>query len=205
MVFQPQPTRTATVEHPLAGLEPSHRVAIPAAAELGAGRPQPIDQGHDRGIAQPVGGLGAELGEEAAAGDLPVVHQLPHRGVGEHQPQQIAIGGIDRRHVGVQRRVRAVPGHDRPVGGQRVGRSAGQLVQQALDVRRRRFDGVAVQVWRRGVAGQAEQVLVLRARKPQCRGDRIQHLPRRRDRPGLFEPGVPGHAHTAERRHLLAA
>lgn len=182
--------------------EALHGVLAPLRAELRAAVEQVVD---DRAVpvgAQPHPGLGAELGQEAAAVALPIGQQVAQPRVGVDEPQQVALLLGDRGDRPVERLVLPVPADDRPVRGDDEGGERERL-DEAVQVLRR-----ALGRGRHGLATrlhQGEDVLDLGVRELQHAGDGDQHLLRGVDLPPLLEPGVPADADARERGDLLAA
>ncbi|GAA3070549.1 hypothetical protein GCM10010464_38500 [Pseudonocardia yunnanensis] len=91
-------------------------------------RSRPISMDTDG--AEAVSGSSPECGSEPATGDFPVLDQLAHVRIGEHEPECIAVDLGNGRHGRVEHLERPVPFHDLPVRVGDVRREISEYVEQ---------------------------------------------------------------------------
>ncbi|GDY65824.1 hypothetical protein SAV14893_052170 [Streptomyces avermitilis] len=180
-----------------------HLVPLPGLPELRGLAAQPLEQHLPGGLGEMVGHGGAELGGhephrvvQSDDGRLPVRVRVA-------QQHAVAVHRRDGVEVAQQQPVGPVVGEDVVPAVLDARRNRLQLFQQGtLGVGDRRAVRAGLGV---GRAGQVEQVGALAGVEEQGAGQRVEHLHRDLDVPGLFQPGVPGDADRGELRDLLPA
>ncbi|CAM2161012.1 hypothetical protein PT2222_90230 [Paraburkholderia tropica] len=180
-----------------------HVLRAPVAAEFVARGDQRIDQRARGRVVQMADGVGAELSGQTARAGFPVDDQLASERLREGETQQVAVV-IAVEPAREQIRGLRVPGERGPLAVEHVGgrvdqadglQQGGGRVGGAGGVG---FGGIALR-------GEFEQIGAFGAREPQRHGDARERVRRRRDRPALLDPRVPGRTHAAKLRDFLAA
>jgi hypothetical protein len=176
----------------------------PRGAELWACVAEPPYQGRERRvIAEPVR-RGAEARHLRGRLGLPIDKRAPGRRVGEGPPQHVPLirrqcrpvcpeqpgGPVRRQHV-------TVPASD-------IGRIRVETVDKSRDRMRQRFCAEP-RSGPRHAAAERMQVRPIGGRHAQRPRDRLEHLPRRSQVPGLLEEGVVGGRHPGEVGYLFPA
>ena len=134
---------------------------------------------------------------------LPVTDQRARLGVGEHDPDKVAVFDIELEHGGEQQRERLVPATKSQRAPSRyagAGASESRSRTTAGDGDGRAGpDRSALRM-----AGKRDEMVALHVVELQRPAPARRARRRRLDRPALFEPGVPTHRHIGEQRNLLA-
>ena len=181
-----------------------HVLGGPHGRELGAGRFHPPDEAGPGRVpdVMPVGR--AQLGHQRRPLVGPVFDRAAAVGPGEQVQQRVPLLRRGLEHAREQHLVGGVPGQDVEPLGHHAGRQRAQPVQDDLDLRPQ-HRAALVRVRRVRHLGQPEQVLPLDRVQLERPGHRLEHLHAGPDRAALLEPGVPGHPHAGQLRHLLTA